>query len=529
MAQTPETLFELAQNLEDEGNLAEAAEAYRRALSLAPKTGEAHHNLARLLRRLEQTQESLRHARIAADLLPENPAARNSLGQSLEQAGLPDEAIGSYREALRGEPSYIPAAINIGRLLETLDRPDEAAAILAPLQKANPSNGALAINLANAYLGLGRPRDALTLLDGAIQSAAESALALNSLGTAHYILRNWPDAASAFRQAITLDPEFAQAHENLAQTLFQTGNFSDGWPQYEWRWKNPANALTKISFPAPEWDGAPLSGRTLLLHGEQGFGDTIQFMRLAEAIDKQGGKVVLACQQELVGLFQGACHLDGVTTLDGELPEHQLHAPLLNLPRILGLSGPWLPKHMPYLSATAHPVLADLTGQVESLRIGIAWSGRKRHHLDAFRNRSCRAQDFLRLADSPGVSMFSLQTGKPSEQLGEHRNSGELTDLSRYMTDFAESAALVQGMDLIVTVDTALAHLAGALGKPCCILLAYTSDWRWNEIDGRNPWYPSVISYRQPTPGNWEEAFAGLMSALKNGLRFNQDSHFKIT
>ena len=520
MADSPENLFQLAQSLESGGEFAAAADAYRRGLELAPDTGEAYHNLARLLRHLGMAGESLACARRAAELLPGRPPVLNSLGQSLEQSDLEGEAEAAYQEALKLEPVYAPAAANLGRLLERRQRPDEAAAILAPAQAANPGDVAVSLNLANAYLGLGRPDEAALLLNAATALAPDLAPALNSLGTAHYIMRNWTAAAESFKDAIALDPEFSQARENLAQTRFQMGNYAEAWPDYEWRWKNPDNHLTKISFSAPEWDGKPLAGRTLLLHAEQGFGDAIQFVRFAAAIEKQGGRILLACQKELAALLRGTCQLDDVVALDGALPDHQCHAALLSLPRMLGITGPWPAGPAPYLSAAPHAAAADAG---TDMRIGIAWAGRRRHAMDAYRNRSCQALDFLALSHRPGVTLFSLQTGASAEG-----SALEMMDLAPHMTDFAASAALVQAMDIIVTVDTALAHLAGALGKPCAVMLAYTSDWRWNEIDGRNPWYPSIFAFRQPVPGDWSGAFSDLILALEAGLPNPGESTLKL-
>jgi len=519
MADSPEKIFQLAQTLDGEGNLEAAADAYRQGLGQAPDTGEAHHNLARVLRGLGLAAESLAHARRAAQLLPGRPVVLNSLGQSLEKSGSLQEAEDAYRDAIQSQPGYAPAAANLGRLLERRERPDAAAEILAPAQAAHPDDVALGVNLANAYLGLGRPEEAVLLLTQAVALAPELAPALNSLGTAQYILRSWADAAASFARAIALDPDFAQARENLAQTRFQLGDYAKGWPDYEWRWKNPDNHLTKIVFGAPQWDGATLAGRTLLLHAEQGFGDSIQFVRFAGAIEKQGGRIVLACQKELVPLLAGACQLDDVVTLDGELPEHQCHAPLLSLPRLLGIAGPWPAIPAPYLSAAPHAAVADAS---KDLRIGIAWAGRQRHLMDAYRNRSCKPLDFLPLAKRRGISLFSLQTG------GGECPELPMTDLAPHMTSFAASAALVQAMDLIVTVDTALAHLAGAVGKPCAVMLAFTSDWRWNEINGRNPWYPDIFAFRQPAPGDWTGAFSDLILAFGKGMPITGQSSLKL-
>ncbi|MEE2759815.1 MAG: tetratricopeptide repeat protein [Pseudomonadota bacterium] len=508
IAEHPNSLFQLAQSLESEGKLEAAAGAYRRGLQAASETGEAHHNLARLLRRLGQMEESLVHAQRAAQLLPGSSVVLNSLGQSQEREELTTDAEASYKVALDLEPGYAPAAINLGRLLERRERPDAAAKILEPVQALHPDDSSLAVNLANAYLGLGRPTEALKLLRRALGLSPDSALVLNSLGTTHYIMRNWKSAAAAFEKALSLDPEFAQVRENLAQVYFQMGNYSAGWQHYEWRWNNPDNYLTKIEFPTPEWDGAPLNGRSLLLHAEQGFGDSIQFVRFAKAINKDGGKILLACQEELVSLLNGTLELDRVSAFSDSLPHHDCHAALLSLPRLLGIAGPWPAEPHPYLSAVPHNAVPSSPGK---MRIGIAWKGRPRHTMDIYRNRSCRPIDFLPLTNIGGATFYSLQTGAEAGDL----DGLPLIDLAGHMTDFAASANLVQAMDFVVTVDTALAHLAGALGKACAVMVSYTSDWRWNEVDSQNPWYGSVTAFRQPIPGDWAGAFAQLIPTLE--------------
>jgi len=207
-----------------------------------------------------------------------------------------DEAIFQYNEALRLRPDYIAAMINLGRLLEHMDRPDQATDILERATSLDADDNAIRQNLANAYLGVGRPDDAARLLTALLDTDANSAVALNSLGTAQYIRRDWPAAIASFKSAIAAQEDFAQAHENLAQSLMQIGDFDAAWPEYEWRWRNTGNLLTKRFLEHPLWEGSPLAGRTILLHGEQGYGDTIQFIRYAKHIDKSGGgRIVLAC------------------------------------------------------------------------------------------------------------------------------------------------------------------------------------------------------------------------------------------
>jgi tetratricopeptide (TPR) repeat protein len=435
----------------------------------------------------------------------------NALGRELERTGLLDDAMDAYRRALGHDPAYVPAASNLARLLVARDQAAQAVGLLEPVAAAAPYDMPLAVNYANALLGIGRAAEAAQRLGSVVATGTAPAQAYNSLGIARYVQRDFAGAAQSFEQAIAAASDFAEAHENLAQALLQQGRYRDAWPEYEWRWRNPSNALTKRAFAEPAWDGAPLAGRTLLLHGEQGLGDTIQFVRFARMVPKSGGRIVLACQERLVRLLRTIEGIDDVIALGGPLPAFDCHMPLLSLPRVFGTTFDTIPDPGPYLSAIADSAISSQKG----LRIGLNWAGRPLHAQDPHRNRSCPITHFAGLAGNANLHLYSLQFGPFAADCGDF----PIIDLSSHHADFADTARLVAAMDLIITVDTALAHLAGAMMKPCWVLLPYSADWRWPPSEnGRQPWYSSVRVFRQPTPGNWDQVFQHVKQEIYNIL-----------
>ena len=506
MSDTPQTPFQRAQGYEAKGDWLRAADHYEAVIKLTPDFVGALHNLGQVYRRLDRLDDAITVATEAMRLAPEHATIRLSLGDSLAQSKRPDEAIFQYHEALRLRPDYIAAMINLGVLLEQTDRPDQATEILERAQELDSEHDGVRLNLANAYLGIGRPDDASTLLKALLADDPHSASAHNSLGTAHYIRRDWTAAVDSFRSAIAHQADFAQAHENLAQALMQMGDFDNAWPEYDWRWRNPDNFLTKRFMDRPLWDGSSLSGRTIFLHGEQGYGDTIQFIRYVKFIDKTGGgRIILACQKELIPLLTTLPEIDEICILGGELPGFDCQSPLMTLPRLISTDSI---DHRPYLSA----VPADRT-QINSgvLNIGIAWAGRPRHEMDPHRNRSCAVDLFAPLVKQPNHRLFSLQPGSHSADLSRIG----ISDLSAKIEHFGDTAALVAEMDLIITVDTALAHLAGAMGKPGFVLLAYSADWRWRQAPGTTSWYDSLRVFQQSSPGDWTSLFTQVLEALE--------------
>ncbi|MBN06669.1 MAG: hypothetical protein CMM45_02405 [Rhodospirillaceae bacterium] len=516
----PDSPFQDADDRQRQAGLEGEVAFYERLVLEDPKQAAAHHNLAIALRKLNRPEEALRRSKIAFELSPEHSTLAFSLGLSFEQAGYLPEAEDMYRQALLLEPNHPGVLNNLGRLLDSQGHHTGALDCLEKAALLSPEDPDIALNLANTFLALGRPTDAQRLLTSAPQTAA----AANALGISLYVQRDWQSASACFRHATKLSPGFAGAHENLALSLLHEEKFEEGWREYQWRWSNPDNGLTPRLPAMPHWDGSCLGDRKLLLHAEQGFGDTLQFVRFGSLIPKSGGNITLAVQAELVSLLAGMPWADEVISLDEGLPSADVHAPLANLPSLLNPTGHLVRSTGAYLSLP-DPSLrfpASTDEQKTEVRIGVCWAGRPRHEEDPYRNRSCPAEAFQPITELEGVRLVSLQTGLSLDKMEAEHGAALFDQPDLPLTTFLETAHEVLRMDLIITVDTAIAHLCGALNKPGIVLLPYAADWRWGSGNGPAPWYPSLEMIRQEVAGTWSTVFERAILQINKQYLLNQ-------
>jgi hypothetical protein len=314
------------------------------------------------------------------------------------------------------------------------------------------------------------------------------------------------EALSCFQRAIELQPDYADAHWNRALAWLLMGNFEQGWPEYDWRWKRKALQLPR--FPQPIWNGFPLEGRTILLYAEQGLGDTLQFIRYAALVKRRGGLVIAACQDVLRPHLATCPGVDQLIGLDSTIAHFDTHAPLLSLPAIVGTTLSTVPADVPYLFVNAElgdPCRQALDGP-GAFKIGIAWQGNPDHSND--RQRSVSLVSFEPLARLDGVRLFSLQKGPGVEQLAGAQERFPVVDLGSQFQTFQDTAAVLQRLDLVISIDSAVAHCAGALGVPVWVLLPFCPDWRWLLDREDSPWYPTMRLFRQTEPGKWATVFA---------------------
>ncbi len=511
----PEQLFLKAQISEKKRDWKSAINFYKSAVKLRPNYVEAHHNLAIVLRHEGQKEGALISAQTAANLTPEHPTIQFSLGVSLELMGKNKDAIGAYKKSLGLRPDYISALNNLGRLLDLQGLNQEAISVLKRSLAIAPNSTEAIINLSNAYLSVGKPEQTNKLLQPLISNKTDKSntsmgIAYNSLGVAAQILNQTNQAVKYFKKAIEKISDFAEAHENLAQTLLFQGMYRKAWVEYEWRWKNQSNAQSKRKFNGSLWNGSDLSNKILLVHAEQGFGDVIQFARFLSLIDIQNGKILLACHPALINLLSTLPSVHKVVDINDALPTYNAHIPLLSLPRLLEISESNIPSSS-YLTAKPSNVVED----TKKIKIGITWAGKPRHQSDPYRNRSCPIEIFEPLLNISGIKLFSLQTGPNKVELKKIDDTSLITDLSDGIESFADTASLICELDILITIDTAVAHLAGSLGKRVWILLSKSSDWRWNIRDKRNIWYPTARIFKQRTEGNWSEPFDDIIAELK--------------
>jgi ADP-heptose:LPS heptosyltransferase len=357
---------------------------------------------------------------------------------------------------------------------------------------------------------------ALRLADRATHPTEHRLAALRNLGAVLARQNRVQEAITTYEQVLALSPDLARAHGNLAHLYLATRQFERGWREFEWRWRYPPLSDQIPNFPVPAWDGSPLGTRTLLLYHEQGLGDTIQFARFADSIAEANpaARILLHCQRPLQSLLRTLGGVAAVLTHGDPLRPFDVHAPLLSTPRLLGVrTESEIPSKTPYLRADPARIETwkrILDTHLATKRIGLTWAGSPCHAND--RERSIPLSHFAPLAHIKDITLVSLQKDAAVTQLSS--SPLKVVDVAPRLTDFAETAALLSTLDLLITVDTAVAHLAGALGLPVWLLVAFRSDWRWQLDRTDSPWYPSMRIFRQPRIGDWDNVISQVVTAL---------------
>lgn len=465
------------------GRHAEAETWYRQALAAWPEDADLLNNMGTAVwfqGRLDAAEDYYRQAH---QLQPESHSYLNNLGNIQRARGRIDEAEASYRRSLEIAPQAIESRINLGVALSDLSRLEESETLLREVVAIRPEIPDAHLNLGTTLTRLGR----------------------------------WDEAIACYEEAVRLRPQYPEARRNRAMHWLGLGDYERGWPEYEWRWRCHGKG-----FPVgdrPIWNGEDLQGRRILLHAEQGFGDTLQFVRYAERVKRQGADVTLACADPLIRLLERCPGVDRVVAVGSPLPATDFQALLMSLPANFGTTLATVPAEVPYLSADPDEVerWRLRLGPDSGLKIGIAWQGNPRYPGDS--RRSFPLAAFDQAAKLPGLRLIRLQHGPGSEQIERLDGRFKVEDLlgreEKSDWDFLDSAALIENLDLVVTADSAIGHLAGALGVPVWVALPYASEWRWLRDREDSPWYPTMRLFRQRRAGDWDEVFARISEALR--------------
>jgi tetratricopeptide (TPR) repeat protein len=497
------------------GRHGDAVASYDRALAISPDHVDALTNRGSALHALGRTVEALASYERALAISPDHPEALANRGVLLHALKRDLDALASVDRALAVRPRHPETLANRGVVLHALERYAEALVSFEEALAIAPRYGEALNNRAITLMRLGRHVGALASLDAALAIRPDYAEALNNRGTVLTQLNRHAEALASFEQALAIKPDFAAAHLNEAHARLLTGQFERGWEKYEWRWQNEPLSSRKRNFAQPSWNGTDnIAGKTIFVHAEQGFGDTLQFCRYVPLLAERGAHVIVEVQPELRRLLSG---LDGASVIArGEpLPAFDVHCPLLSLPRAFGTTLATIP---PLRAPPAVPpeLLQKWRSRLRPSgrpRVGLAWSGRPTHPND--HNRSIPLSAMLPLFALPAEFVSLQKEVRSADRAILHARAAEIADFGSELTDFLETAALLLSIDIVISVDTAVAHLACTLGRPTWIMLPHAPDWRWLLEREDSPWYPSARLFRQPRIGDWASVIQAVCDVLR--------------
>lgn len=544
--------FQEAWDAQQSGDVRKAEEGYRKLLQKEPRSGKVWLALGTLCADQGRLVEAVASFRQVAETTPLEPQGHLRLGNALLQMGNHKEAEAAYRRCLEVQPENVDAMVNLGYVLGEQNKSDEAIACYKRARQIAPGVPEIHHNLANMLRELKRYDEALPSYNEAIRLRPEYAKAYVNKGVALASSGSVPDAIICLRKAIEIQPGYAEAHNTLGHALsamgyitaaiaefdraiqlkpdypdpywnrsllwLLLGDFERGWPAVEWRWKCKHTPQLP-PFPFPRWDGhSSLAGKTMLLHAEQGLGDTLHFVRYAPMFKAKGARVIVQCQGVLIPILSTCQGIDELIAWGQPTPTCDYWLPMMSLPGAMKTTLKTIPDKIPYLKAD--PSLVDHwrkeLSHITGFRVGIAWQGSTRHPWDRYRSAPLKL--FEQLGRIPGVKLISLQKGTGTEQLLEWPSDIPIIRLSDQIDHggaFTDTSAILKNLDLVVVIDTAIAHLAGALGVPVWMVIHRTPDWRWMLDRDDTPWYPSMRLFRQQAIDAWGPVFNQIAELLK--------------
>jgi tetratricopeptide (TPR) repeat protein len=495
------------------GRFDESLQSSDRALQVKPDHAEAHSNRGAALQALGRLGEALQSLDRALQIKPDLVEAHSNRGNVLQALGRFDDALRSYECALQIKPNYAEAYSNRGNVLQALGRFDEALLSYERALHVRPHYAEAHNNSGNALQALGRFDEALLSYERALHVKPHYAEAHSNRGNALQALGRLDEALLSYNRAISLEPNFLLAYKNRAYAELLAGNFADGWLDHEWRWKG----MTEARFAhETRWRGREsLIGKTIVLHSEQGLGDALQFSRYVKQVADLGATVILEVPSQLAALLGNLPGLSQLVVRGEQLPAFDYHCPLMSLPLAFRTSLSTIPAQVPYIVSDSikRRFWMEHLGVRTKPRVGLVWSGGFRPDqpevwpVNSRRNVPLAKLSVLR---NPDIDFYSLQKGEQAEsELAELKATGwqgpELIDFTHALHDFSDTAALVENLDLVISVDTSVAHLAGALAKPVWIMNRFDTCWRWLLNRADSPWYPTARLYRQQRVGDWDE------------------------
>ena len=504
-------LYNLSVILHQKGLYEDAISYLNRCLKIDPKDARTINLIALVFEAAGNASAAEGCFRRAIQLMPADYTVRFNYANLLSRQRRTEEAVEEYKKAVSLNLNSIEAYIQLGNHLKLLKRYTEAIDAYHKVIELDPSSADGYNNLGNVLKEMGRYDEALSYINRAIEIDPKQAGYYFNLGLIYKELYRYEDAIDAYRSAISLKYDYPEAHWNLALLLLMHGDFKNGWPQYEWRKRLSLYEPYVRGFKEPLWRGEDLQGKRILIHDEQGFGDAIQFVRYVPLLKAMGATVFVECLSPLARLFEGVVGVDRVITRGFGLPNFDYHCSILSLPMMFKTDLTNLPNKVPYIKVDEALLnkWSQWVGEYgKNPKIGIAWSGINPPH------KSCRIEDLLALLKISGRCFFNLQYGPAQKELTILPMEIMMIDLMDRVEDFADTAALIMNLDLVITIDTSIAHLAGALGKPVWVLLHYDADWRWLLGRSDSPWYPTMRLFRQAKPGDWQPVVESVAARL---------------
>jgi tetratricopeptide (TPR) repeat protein len=540
--------FEQAVSLQQQGRTAAAETLYQALLAQNPDHPGALHQLSILRLQQGAFDDALRLIRRVLDRDPNCSEAQVNLGVALHAMNRPADALEHFEKAIQLEPGRADAHYNLGRALQMLKRVAEAGQCYERALALRPDHAEARNNLGNVLLSLNRPQEAIECFEAALALRPDYADAHSNLGIAFHNIERYDEALASYARALAIQPDHADAHNNLGLALrdmnrheeaiacferaqaikpdmvdaqlneglarLALGDLDAGWKKYQWRRLTPSFHRRKT--PRPLWLGNwDIAGKTILLHGEQGLGDTLQFARYVPLVARRGARVILAVQQPLAPLMAGFAGVSVLRAQGESIPPYDCYCPLPSLPLAFQTTVETIPAEIPYVCVPPERA-AKWRPAIEAIsrpRIGLMWAGNLAH---PNRRRWIPLRLLLPLTETHELHFVALQRELPEGDAQLLESAKVATFLGDRQADLADTAAMIAALDLVITVDTAIAHLAGALGKPVWVLLPFSADWRWLRGRADSPWYPTARIFRQPALGDW----AGVVTQVGNAVRF---------
>ena len=499
-----------------ENDFDKAIQCFKTAVNLNPDYTNAWFYLGKVFDQTNQQMKALDSYYQALSRQSDNPVLYFATGVALQKMENVEGAIQCYQMAVHYQPEYWEAYNNLSCLMRNTGQWDLSLDYALKAVSLQPENCSVLNSLGSIYKELGYYRKAIACFQKALRIKSDDVITLTNLGDVFLAGRDIDKALFYTEKAIQIQPDYIPAHWHRALIWLISGNFKDGWREYEWRWQTKDFQSVQRNYTQPLWDGGEQPEKTLLIWAEQGVGDAIQFVRYVERVRNRVGRIILEVPATIHRLISHSINVDKVISPGEESAKFDLHIPLLSLPRALYPTDSDIPNRCPYLSPPTEAdseLTSDIDWNESEFKVGIVWAGNPRHAND--HNRSCPLKYFTGLMGIPGISFYSLQKGPRSTEVKDMAINYQIHDLSNRLQSFTDTAVVMQNLDLVISVDTAVAHLAGALAVPTWLLLPFNSDWRWFLDRSDSPWYPSMRIFRQTKPGDWDSLFEQVSLSLK--------------